>query len=112
MTRAQFEAVSRHLEDKGVLLRGGTNMDTTSIAASPSTEKKFGRRDPQMSQSKNGYARCFESKAHLDFAAKSELVHTAGMTTGKLNDAKAMDDLIRGDDRTVFAGKGYVNEKK
>ena len=35
LTKALFEAVSRPLEDKGALLRGGTIMDATLIAASP-----------------------------------------------------------------------------
>ena len=35
LTKALFEAVSAHLEDKGALLRGGTIMDATLIAASP-----------------------------------------------------------------------------
>ncbi len=39
------------------------------------------------------------------------LVHTAGVTTGKVHDAKVMDSLIRQDDRAVFADTDYVNEK-
>jgi IS5 family transposase len=34
------------------------------------------------------------------------------VTNGKVHDAKVMDNLIREDDRAVFADKGYVNEKK
>ena len=30
----------------------------------------------------------------------------------RVHDAKVMDNLIREDDRAVFADKGYVNEKK
>jgi IS5 family transposase len=51
-------------------------------------------------------------KAHIGVDASSGLVHTAGVTTGKVHDAKVMDNLIREDDRAVFADKGYVNEKK
>ena len=54
LTKAIFEAVSAHLEDKGALLRGGTIMDATLIAASPSTKNTDGKRDPEMSQSKKG----------------------------------------------------------
>jgi IS5 family transposase len=54
LTKALFVVVSSHLEDKGWLLRGATIMDATLIAASPSTENKTGRRDPEMSQSKKG----------------------------------------------------------
>ena len=112
LTKAIFEAVNAHLQDKGAMLRGGTIMDATLIAASPSTKNKEQRRDPEMSQSKKGNQWYFGMKAHIGVDAKSGLVHTAGVTTGKVHDAKVMDNLIREDDRAVFADKGYVNEKK
>lgn len=112
LTKAMFETVSEHLEDKGALLRGGTIMDATLIAASPSTKNKSGKRDPEMSQSKKGNQWYFGMKAHIGVDARSGLVHTAGVTTGKVHDAKVMDNLIREDDRAVFADKGYVNQKK
>ena len=112
LTKAIFEAVSAHLEDRGGLLRGGTIMDATLIAASPSTKNKDRKRDPEMSQSKKGNQWYFGMKAHIGVDARSGLVHTAGVTTGKVHDAKVMDNLIREDDRAVFADKGYVNEKK
>ena len=112
LTKALFEAVSAHLEDEGALLRGGTIMDATLIAASPSTKNKDGKRDPGMSQSKKGNQWYFGMKAHIGVDARSGLVHTAGVTTGRVHDAKVMDNLIREDDRAVFGDKGYVNEKK
>jgi len=112
LTKAIFDAVSAHLEDKGALLRGGTIMDATLIAASPSTKNKDRKRDPEMSQSKKGNQWYFGMKVHIGVDAGSGLAHTAGVTTGKVHDAKVMDNLIREDDRAVFADKGYVNEKK
>ena len=112
LTKSMFDAVSSHLEDKGALLRGGTIMDATLIAASPSTKNKAGKRDAQMSQSKKGNQWYFGMKAHIGVDARSGLVHTAGVTTGKVHDAKVVDNLIRENDRAVFADKGYVNEKK
>jgi IS5 family transposase len=112
LTKAIFDAVSAHLEEQGALLRGGTIMDATLIAASPSTKNKDGKRDREMSPSKKGNQWYFGMKAHIGVDARSGLVHTAGVTTGKVHDAKVMDNLIREDDRAVFADKGYVNEKK
>ena len=112
LTKAIFEAVSAHLEDRGALLRGGTIMDATLIAASPSTKNTDRKRDPEMSQSKKGNQWTFGMKVHIGVDARSGLTHTAGVTTGKVHDAKVMDNLIREDDRAVFADKGYVNEKK
>ena len=54
LTEALFVEVSTYLEERALLLRGGTIMDATLIAASPSTKNKSGRRDPDMSQTKKG----------------------------------------------------------
>lgn len=112
LTKAVFAAVAQHLEARGALLRGGTIVDATLIAASPSTKNEAGRRDPEMSQSKKGNQWYFGMKAHVGVDVQSGLVHTAGVTTGSVHDAKVMDNLIREDDRAVFGDKGYVNEHK
>ncbi len=111
LTKALFDEVAQHLGEHGTLLRGGTILDATLIAASPSTKNKDRKRDPEMSQSKKGNQWYFGMKAHVGVDARSGLVHTAGVTTGKVHDAKVMDNLIREDDRAVFGDKGYVNEK-
>ena len=51
-------------------------------------------------------------KAHIGVDAKSGLVHTVGVTTGSVHDAKMMDHLIREDDRAVYGDKGYANDRK
>lgn len=42
------------LRDKGLLLRTGTVVDATLIAAPSSTKNSKGERDPEMHQSKKG----------------------------------------------------------
>jgi len=54
LTKAIFAAVAEHLAAQGELLRGGTIMDATPIAASPSTKNKERKRDPEMTSSKKG----------------------------------------------------------
>ena len=76
-------------------------MDATLIAASPSTKNRQQKRDPEMSSSKKGNQWYFGMKAHVGVDAESGLVHTAGVTTGKVHDAKVMHRLIREDDRAV-----------
>ena len=51
LTKTVFEAVAEYLEARGALLRGGTIVDATLIAASPSTKNEAGKRDPQMPES-------------------------------------------------------------
>ena len=111
LTDAMFQAVSKHLEDRGALLRGGTIMDATLIAAPPSTKNREGKRDPDMSQTKKGNQWYFGMKVHAGVDARSGLAHTIGVTTAKVADVSQTPNLIREDDRAVFGDKGYVNEK-
>ena len=112
LTKAVFATVKEHLEEKGALLRGGTIVDATLIAASPSTKNKEQKRDPEMRQSKKGNQWYFGMKVHIGTDAESGLVHTAGVTAGSVHDAKVFDNLIREDDRAVYGDKGYANDKK
>jgi IS5 family transposase len=112
LTKAIFAAVAEHLEARGEMLRGGTIVDATLIAASPSTKNKQGKRDPAMRSSKKGNQWYFGMKAHVGVDAKSGLVHTAGVTTGSVHDARVMARLIREDDRAVYGDKGYVSAEK
>ena len=112
LTKAIFAAVAEHLEAKGEMLRGGTIVDATLIAASPSTKNKQQKRDPEMSSSKKGNQWYFGMKAHVGVDAESGLVHTAGVTTGKVHDAKVMHRLIREDDRAVYGDRGYASDEK
>lgn len=112
LTEALFCAVSDYLEEQSLLMRGGTIMDATLIAASPSTKNKSGKRDPDMSQTKKGNQWYFGMKAHIGVDAKSGLVHTVKTSTAKVHDARLTDDLIREDDRVIFGDKGYVSDKR
>ena len=112
LTKAVFAAVAAHLEARGEMLRGGTIVDATLIAASPSTKNAAGRRDPAMTSSKKGNQWYFGMKAHIGVDAESGLVHTAGVTTGKVHDAKVMDRLIREDDVAVYGDKGYASDAR
>ena len=113
LTKAVFAAVAEHLEASGALLRGGTIVDETLIAASPSTKKREGKRDPEMHSSKKGpTSGTSHMKAHVGVDATSGLVHTAGVTTGSVHDAKVMHRLIREDDRAVYGDKGYASDAR
>ena len=51
-------------------------------------------------------------KAHIGVDAENGLVHTAGVTTGKVHNAKVMVNLIREDDSAVYGDKGYASDEK
>jgi IS5 family transposase len=76
LTGSIFNAINAHLARKGLLLRGGTIVDATLIAAPPSTKSREGRRDEEMHQTKKGRQWYFGMKAHIGVDARSGLVHT------------------------------------
>ena len=47
-----FEAINRHLQSKGLMLRQGTIVDATIVTAPSSTKNEAGRRDPEMHQTR------------------------------------------------------------
>lgn len=112
LTEALFAEVRIFLEERGQLLRGGTIMDATLIAASPSTKNKARARDPEMSQTKKGNQWYFGAKMHIGVDAKSGLVHRVKTTTAKVHDAAMTDALRREDDSAIFGDKGYASDKR
>ena len=52
------------------------------------------------------------AEAHVCVDASSGLVHTGGVTSGNVHDAKVMDRLIREDDTAVYGDKGYASDAK
>jgi IS5 family transposase len=53
-TQVIFEQINAHLAEKGMLMREGTIVDATIIAAPPSTKNRAKARDPEMHQTKKG----------------------------------------------------------
>ena len=68
--------VNAKLIDRGLMLKTGTVVDATLIAAPSSTKNDKGERDPQMHQTKKGNQWHFGMKAHIGVDAESGLVHT------------------------------------
>ena len=54
LTRRIFDEINGHLASKGLMMREGTIVDATLIAAPPSTKNRGEKRDPEMHQSKKG----------------------------------------------------------
>ncbi len=76
LTKALFEEVGATLEERGLLMRQGTIVDATIIAAPPSTKNKGKSRDPEMHQTRKGNQWHFGMKAPIGVDVASGLVHT------------------------------------
>jgi len=99
--------VNATLAAKGLLLKSGTVVDATLIAAPSSTKNNSGERDPEMHQTKKGNQWHFGMKAHIGVDADSGLVHTVVGTAANVNDVTQAHALVHGEETDVFADAGY-----
>lgn len=107
-----FSAINEHLTDKGLLMKEGTAVDATIIAAPSSTKNKSGKRDPEMSSTQKNGQWHFGMKAHIGVDPKSALVHSLDTTTAKIHDTHKFNDLLHGEEQAVLADKGYFNSSR
>lgn len=104
--------VNELLGAKGLLLRAGTVVDATLIAAPSSTKNASGERDPEMKQSKKGNQWYFGMKAHIGVDAESGLVHTVRGSAGSVNDVVEANSLLHGEETEAWGDAGYQGAAK
>jgi IS5 family transposase len=112
LTAAILEAINAHLAKRGLLMRQGTIVDATLIAAPSSTKNSTGERDPEMHQTKKGNQWHFGMKAHVGVDADSGLVHTVVGTAANVNDVTQAHHLLHGKETDVFGDAGYQGADK
>ena len=90
MAQAIFEQVQGLLEERRLLLRSGTSVDATIIAA-PSSNWYFG------------------VKLHIGTDRRG-IVHTVRATDTGVTDVAQAAELLHGQEREVFGDQGYWKE--
>ena len=109
LTHAIFDAVADLLEERRLLLRSGTIVDATIIAAPSSTKNASAIRDPEMKQTRKGRNWHFGMKLHIG-ADKRGIVHTLRATAASVADITQLPDLLHGQEREVFGDQAYWKE--
>ena len=107
-----FASIRDHLAREGLLLREGTIVDATLIAAPPSTKNRERARDPDMHQAKKGNQWHFGMKAHIGVDLDSGLVHTVLTTPANVNDITQAHGLLHGEETVAFGDAGYQGVEK
>ena len=126
-----FAAINAHLASKGLMLRAGTILDATIIAAPSSTKNQAAARDPEMHQTRKGknwhFVRCAHPaardrrhsrrpaapsapggmKLHIGADDAVGLVHSVATTAANEADINVADRLLHGAERQVWADAGY-----
>jgi IS5 family transposase len=108
LTKSLFDEVGALLTERGLLMRQGTIVDATIIAAPPSTKNKAKARDPEMHQTRKGNQWYFGMKAHVGVDVASGVVHTVTGTAANEADINQMAAVLHGEEEAVFADAGYT----
>src|SRR5882762_172857 len=112
LTRVLFDEIGAMLAERGLLMRQGTIVDATIIAAPPSTKNQEKARDPEMHQTKKGNQWHFGMKAHIGVDVASGVVHTLTGTAANEADVNQMAAVLHGREEAVFADAGYTGADK
>ena len=123
---AAFEAVAAQLDAKGLIVRQGTLIDASLIAAQsappkppadeeiePGASRLIGTpREPDADWTRRGSARVFGYKLHIAVDKGSELIRKVLLTGASTNDTVPADALIMGDEKEVWADKAYDSHER
>ena len=112
LTERIFTAINTLLAVKGLILKEGTVVDATIIAAPSSTKNQSGERDPEMHQTKKGNQWHFGMKAHIGVDAESGITHTLVTTPANTNDVTQAHALLHGEEKVAFGDAGYQGVEK
>ena len=110
--KALFDEMTAILTERGLLLRQGTIVDATLIAAPPSTKNAAKSRDPEMKQTRKGNQWYFGMKAHIGVDAASGCVHSADMTSANVHDSVVTAALLHGEEGIAFGDSAYASNER
>jgi IS5 family transposase len=109
LTEAIFAEVRSLLEERRLLLKSGTIVDATIIAAPPSTKNAEKARDPEMHQTRKGKQWHFGMKAHVG-TDKHGIVHSLTTTAANAADISQLPQLLHGEEKEVLGDQAYWSE--
>jgi transposase, IS5 family len=113
-----FVEVNRQLDAKGLILRKGTLMDATIVAAKhvpPGKAAGMGAAHPKEPgadwTNKNGKS-FFGYKLHVGVDEGSGLIRRVAFTPARTLDGEMAEALISGDERAVYADRAYESKAR
>ena len=107
-----FAQVVTMLMERGLILKKGTIVDSTIIAAPSSTKNVEKKRDPDAHQTKKGNTWHFGYKAHIGVDRDSGIVHTVKATAANVSDVTMTSELMHGEEDTLNGDSGYLGAEK
>ena len=106
LTARMFDAVRALLDEKRLLLKAGTIVDATIIAAPSSTKNATKTRDPEMKQTRKGNQWYFGMKLHVGTDRRG-LIHSLVTTDAAAADITQLPELLHGQETALWGDKAY-----
>lgn len=122
LAEALMAELDRQLAGRGFLVKEGTMIDASLIAAQaarPRDERvndaaadDTSRADADAAFTKQGDKTFYGYKAHLAVDRGSGLIRRARLTPANVHDSQTADALVIGDERAVYADKAYASHAR
>jgi IS5 family transposase len=112
-----FAEFARQLDARGLILRHGTMIDASLVATPFRPASSDGARpaadgDAALTARKGRKGMHYGYKIHAGVDQRSRLIRRVLLTPANVNDTVPADDLVVGDERAVYADKGYAKRAR
>lgn len=114
-----LEELNRQLEGRGLVLKQGTMIDATLVAAQarpPAMASDGGAGRSELDRDANWTRQQGKShfgyKAHIAMDQGSNLIRRAVLTPAKVYESEVADSLILGDEKAVYADRAYEHKER
>ncbi|TMJ55416.1 MAG: IS5 family transposase, partial [Alphaproteobacteria bacterium] len=113
--------INRQLEVKGLIVKHGTLVDASLVAARARPGSKPGARgaepgkasaDPDARWGRKGKQSIFGYKIHIGVDAQHTLVRRVALTDASVTDTERGDELICGDETAVYGDQAYYTHAR
>jgi IS5 family transposase len=120
-----FDTILEQLESKNLILKKGTLIDATIVqsARRPHKEKtdntehkergtkeRSSQKDYDASHTQKGKKTYYGYKGHIGVDQGTNIIRTKAFTTASPHDSQKRDELLSGDEASVFADKAYDSD--
>jgi IS5 family transposase len=112
-----FAEFDRQIEARGLVLKQGTMIDATVVAAAgaPPRGGDFAEAadpDARFVKIEGKAGSTYGYKAHVGVDQGTRLIRSAVLTPANVNETMVADALIRGDERAVYADRAYAKRER
>jgi transposase, IS5 family len=111
--RSLFDAVVKHLDRCGLIMKDGTLVDASIIEAPRGHQREDGTstRDRQASYTRKHGRTYHGYKSHIATDRRG-VIKDYRYTTAKVHDSQMMDELIAGEQTAAYGDSAYMDERR